>query len=99
MLNAVEFLRRVALGDRHLPGKRVAIVGGGNVAIDAARTCIRLGCEAVTMVYRRSRAEMPAHEEEIHRRKKKAWRSAFLPSPKKCRAPMAKLTGAGLSAG
>lgn len=65
VLSAIEFLRKVALGDRTKPGNRVAVIGGGNVAIDAARTCIRLGCSKVTMVYRRSRAEMPAHEEEV----------------------------------
>jgi len=66
VINAINFLRRVALGDRHVPGKRVAVIGGGNVAIDAARTCIRLGCESVAIVYRRTRSEMPAHEEEVH---------------------------------
>ena len=65
VISAIDFLRRVALGERIKPGRRVAVIGGGNVAIDAARTCIRLGCEKVTMVYRRSRAEMPAHEEEV----------------------------------
>lgn len=66
VINAITFLRRVALGERHAPGKRIAVVGGGNVALDAARTCIRLGCESVTVVYRRTRSEMPAHEEEVH---------------------------------
>lgn len=46
-------------------GKRVAVVGAGNVAMDAARTALRLGAEKVYIVYRRSRAEMPAREEEI----------------------------------
>ncbi len=46
-------------------GKRVAVVGGGNVAMDAARTALRLGAEHVYLVYRRSRHEMPAREEEI----------------------------------
>ncbi len=46
-------------------GKRVAVIGGGNVALDSARTALRLGSEEVTIVYRRSRAEMPARAEEI----------------------------------
>lgn len=46
-------------------GKRVAVIGGGNVALDSARTALRLGAEEVTVVYRRSRAEMPARAEEI----------------------------------
>lgn len=47
-------------------GKRVLVVGGGNVALDAARTALRLGAERVILSYRRSRAEMPARAEEIH---------------------------------
>jgi glutamate synthase (NADPH/NADH) small chain len=47
-------------------GKNVAVVGGGNVAMDAARCAYRLGADNVYLVYRRSRAEMPAREEEIH---------------------------------
>ncbi|MGD8395350.1 MAG: NADPH-dependent glutamate synthase, partial [Candidatus Eiseniibacteriota bacterium] len=46
--------------------RRVAVVGGGNVAMDAARTALRLGAERVTIVYRRSEAEMPARIEEVH---------------------------------
>jgi heterodisulfide reductase subunit A len=65
VIDAVEFLRRVNLGDREAPGKRTVIVGGGNVAIDAARTAVRLGSEDVSIIYRRSRDEMPAYREEI----------------------------------
>ena len=60
VLDAIAFLRRVALGDRTVPGKTVVVIGGGNVAIDAARTCLRLGCKEVTLAYRRTRTEMPA---------------------------------------
>ncbi len=62
---AVDFLRRVALGERRCPGKKVVVIGGGNVAIDAARTCLRLGSEQVTIAYRRTRKEMPADHEEV----------------------------------
>jgi len=48
-----------------LIGKSVAVVGGGNVAMDSARSALRLGAETVTIVYRRTRKEMPAREEEI----------------------------------
>ena len=65
VVDAVAFLREVNLGNREPLGKRVVIVGGGNVAIDAARTALRLGTEKVTVVYRRSREEMPAYPEEI----------------------------------
>jgi formate dehydrogenase major subunit len=61
-----EFLREVALGDApDLTGKRVAVVGGGNTAIDAARTSMRLGADQVSIVYRRTREEMPAADLEI----------------------------------
>ena len=63
--HGVSFLRDVALGKEVRVGNRVAVVGGGNVAIDAARTALRLGSKEVFIVYRRSRQEMPADPEEI----------------------------------
>ena len=65
VINAVEFLREVNLGSRRRPGDTVVVVGGGNVAVDAARVARRLGSEWVNIVYRRSREEMPAYAEEI----------------------------------
>ncbi len=65
VLDAVNFLREVNLGDRKKPGDKVLIIGGGNVATDTARVAKRLGSEEVTIVYRRSRQEMPAYPEEI----------------------------------
>ncbi len=65
VINAVEFLREVNLGSRRRPGDTVVVVGGGNVAVDAARVARRLGSESVNIVYRRSREEMPAYAEEI----------------------------------
>jgi NADPH-dependent glutamate synthase beta subunit-like oxidoreductase len=61
----VDFLRDVKLGKSISPGKRVAVIGGGNVAIDAVRTAKRLGAEKALILYRRGREEMPAHPEEI----------------------------------
>ena len=74
MLSANEFLTRVNLMKAYLPdsetpirrGRRVAVVGGGNVAMDAARCAKRLGAEEVYIVYRRSMEEIPARAEEIH---------------------------------
>jgi len=72
--SANEFLTRVNLMKAYLfpeyrtpihLGRRIAVVGGGNVAMDSARTALRLGAEKVYLVYRRSREEMPAREEEI----------------------------------
>ena len=62
---ATEFLREVNLGNKVKIGSNVAIVGGGNSAIDAARTSIRLGANNVTILYRRERKDMPAWENEI----------------------------------
>jgi heterodisulfide reductase subunit A len=65
VLDALQFLREVNLGQRKDAGHRAVIVGGGNVAIDAARAARRLGCPEVTVVYRRTEKEMPAYAEEI----------------------------------
>ncbi len=64
IVDALSFLGEVASGERPTIGRRVAVYGGGNTAIDAARTAKRLGAEETLIVYRRTRAEMPAHEEE-----------------------------------
>ncbi len=63
----VDFLRNVALNTNvpNLAGKRVGVVGGGDVAIDAVRTAWRLGASEVHLIYRRDREQMPAHKEEI----------------------------------
>ncbi|MCQ2444081.1 MAG: NADPH-dependent glutamate synthase [Mailhella sp.] len=74
VFSANEYLTRVNLGRAHsfpdydtpvCPGKHVTVFGAGNVAMDAARTALRLGAESVHVVYRRTRAEMPARGEEI----------------------------------
>jgi NADPH-dependent glutamate synthase beta subunit-like oxidoreductase len=64
IVDAVSFLRSVAAGERPAIGRRVAVYGGGNTAMDAARVARRLGAEESLIVYRRSREQMPAHEEE-----------------------------------
>ena len=64
IVDAVPFLREVAAGGHPVLGRRVAVYGGGNTAMDAARTARRLGAEDALIVYRRTRAQMPAHEEE-----------------------------------
>jgi NADPH-dependent glutamate synthase beta subunit-like oxidoreductase len=64
IVDAVSFLRSVASGERPAIGRRVAVYGGGNTAMDAARVARRLGANDATIVYRRTRAQMPAHEEE-----------------------------------
>jgi len=64
VVGGAEFLREVELGTAPEVGKKVAVVGGGNVAIDVARTCRRMGAD-VTILYRRERKDMPAYEDEI----------------------------------
>ncbi len=63
--------------------KRIAVVGGGNVALDAARTALRLGAEKVYLVYRRSEAEMPARREEFEHAKEEGIDFKFLSNPKR----------------
>ena len=66
VIDALELLRDRALGKaRSFDGCRVVVVGGGNAAVDAARSILRLGAKKVTILYRRSRQEMPAYAEEI----------------------------------
>jgi NADH-quinone oxidoreductase subunit F len=66
VFDALELLRERALGKgRNCEGKAVVVLGGGNVAIDAARSVVRLGAKKVTVLYRRTREEMPAYKEEI----------------------------------
>ena len=80
---ALEFLSDVRTGKlRELDG-RVAVIGGGDVAVDSARSAIRLGAEEVTMVYRRSRDQMPAHSKEVHEAESEGVRFKFLSNPKR----------------
>jgi len=64
IVDAVSFLRSVASGERPVIGRRVAVYGGGNTAMDAARVARRMGAEEALIVYRRTREQMPAHAEE-----------------------------------
>ncbi|MBW1768810.1 MAG: FAD-dependent oxidoreductase, partial [Deltaproteobacteria bacterium] len=93
ILDAIDFLKEVNLGKRELPGKRMVIIGGGNVAIDAARTALRLGCEEVSIVYRRSREEMPAYPEEIEDALAEGVKIHYLTSPVEIRGTEGKVIG------
>ncbi len=79
---AVEFLRRISLGEHVEIGEKVAVIGGGNSAIDAARTSLRLGATEVTILYRRSRNEMPALPEELEAAEEEGIKFHFLVAPK-----------------
>ncbi len=65
VMDCITFLRKVNLGEKIDLGNKVAVIGGGNAAIDAARTAMRMEAREVTILYRRSKDEMPASEEEI----------------------------------
>jgi len=81
----VEFLQRVNLTVPAAPGHRVLVVGGGNSALDAARTALRCGADEVTVVYRRTRAEMPADQREIEGAEHEGAKLMFLAGPESFR--------------
>ncbi len=81
VLGGVEFLGRVARAEAVAVGRRVAVVGGGNTAIDAVRTARRLGADQVTLLYRRTRAEMPALPVEIREAEREGAGFRFLAAP------------------
>ncbi len=83
VLEAVEFLRRANLGEKIHVGKRVGVVGGGNVAIDAVRIALRLGAEQVSLFYRRTKAEMPAAAEEVEAAEREGVVMNLLSAPSK----------------
>ena len=77
----ISFLRDVTLGKEVKLGERIAVIGGGNAAIDSARTALRLGAKEVTIVYRRTQAEMPASPEEIEAALAEGVKVYFLAAP------------------
>jgi len=80
IMSGVDFLRRVSLGQEVCLGKRVAVIGGGNTAIDAARSALRLGAKPF-ILYRRTREEMPAFPGEILEAEEEGIEISFLVSP------------------
>lgn len=81
VVGGIDFLRTVALGEPMAIGKTVAIVGGGNTAMDACRTAVRLGAENVYVIYRRTRDEMPAEDVEIVEAEEEGVQFKYLTSP------------------
>jgi len=65
VMECLSFLRDVSLGEKVSVGNRVAVIGGGNAAMDAARTALRLGAKEVTILYRRTKADMPAYQDNV----------------------------------
>jgi coenzyme F420-reducing hydrogenase delta subunit/thioredoxin reductase/Pyruvate/2-oxoacid:ferredoxin oxidoreductase delta subunit len=83
VVDGATFLREINLGLKPPIGERVAVVGGGNVAIDAARTALRLGAGEVKILYRRSREEMPAELSEVEQAMEEGVEILFLVTPTK----------------
>ena len=81
VIGGIDFLRKVSLGENINIGKNVAVVGGGNTAMDACRTAVRLGAENVYVIYRRTRAEMPAEDIEIEEAIEEGVEFLFLTNP------------------
>jgi len=77
----INFLQRISSGEKIKLGKTAAVVGGGNTAVDCARTLLRLGLDKVYMVYRRTRKEMPANEVEIVASEEEGIDFVFLAAP------------------
>jgi glutamate synthase (NADPH/NADH) small chain len=83
-LTRVNLMRSYAFPDADTPvlhGERVVVIGGGNVALDSVRTALRLGAHEATILYRRSRADLPARDEEIHHAEQEGVRFRFQVSP------------------
>ena len=81
VLHGVDYLRRVLTGETVDIGKKVVVVGGGNVAIDVARTALRTGSDEVFILYRRTKEEMPASGAEIHHLEEEGVRVEILAAP------------------
>ena len=91
VMEGIAFLRAAGLGEKVTVGKKVAVIGGGNTAIDCACTAKRLGAKEVTIVYRRSRDEMPAAAEEVESAEKEGVKIEFLTNPVRFSAQNKKL--------
>ena len=81
VFGGVEFLREVNLGNKPAIGKRCAVIGGGNVAMDVCRSAVRLGAEETYIIYRRSQDEMPADPEEVKEAMEEGVKFRFLSAP------------------
>ncbi|MBQ6864127.1 MAG: FAD-dependent oxidoreductase [Clostridia bacterium] len=96
VFGGIDFLRAVALGEKPAIGKKTAIVGGGNTAMDACRTAVRLGAEEVSIIYRRTKAEMPAEDIEIKEAEEEGVVFRFLTNPAEVLGANGKVTGVKL---
>jgi len=93
VIHALNFLREVTSGVKVSLGKRVAIIGGGNAAVDAARVARRLGVKEISIIYRRSRAEMPAIATEVEEAEREGVKIHILAAPVRVLTENGRLTG------
>jgi NADPH-dependent glutamate synthase beta subunit-like oxidoreductase/ferredoxin len=93
VLDSIEFLRKVNLGDKSKPGNKVVVIGGWHPAIDSARTALRLGSADVHLVYSRSRDEMPLEEQEIDGAEIEGVKIHYLTAPVKVLGENGKVKG------
>ncbi|MDW7772327.1 MAG: NAD(P)-dependent oxidoreductase [Desulfobulbaceae bacterium] len=93
VIHGVDYLRRVLTGEDIDIGRNVVVVGGGNVAIDVARTALRKGSDKVFILYRRTKEEMPASRAEIHHLEEEGVRVEMLAAPIKILSESGRLTG------
>ena len=89
----VDFLRAVNLGEQPAVGKRCAVIGGGNVAMDVCRSAVRLGADETYVLYRRSEAELPADPEEVREAMEEGVQFRFLTAPVEILGADGKVTG------
>ena len=92
-MTGVEFLHRIADGEKPIQGKTILVIGGGNVAMDCVRSARRLGFSDVNLIYRRTRAEMPADPVEIEEADEEGVHFHYLVAPLKVHAQDGKVTG------
>ena len=96
VIGSLELLRGRALGQAVACGGRVAVIGGGNAAVDAARSALRLGVNKVAILYRRTREEMPAYEEEIEAALEEGIELVELVAPKEIVGSDGRVEGIGM---
>ncbi len=93
VIHGVDYLREINAGKNINLGERVAVIGGGNVAIDVVRTAIRKGSKEAFIIYRRSREEMPALDEEILEAEEEGVKINYLVAPERILGSNGKVTG------
>ncbi len=93
VFGGVDFLREVNLGNKPEIGKKCAVIGGGNVAMDVCRSAVRLGAEETYILYRRSKDEMPADKDEVAEAKREGVTFKFLAAPVEIMGEAGKVTG------